>query len=269
MYPVVLLRGGAAAEVTQYTCLAEDLASHGYIVVGFDAPYRTFLTVFPDGRVIKRTPQNDAELVGGSQQVSLGTKLTFAWSSDMSFVLNELAKLNASDPAGRFTGRFDLERVGALGHSLGGATVLQFCHDDPRCKAGIDLDGLPLGDIARSGVNRPFLFLLSDHSKEPEDVTRPILSDIRAIYDRLPDDERLWISIRGAGHFRFADGAIIQMPLFLGVLHRIGLMPLDGRRQVQITEHYLLTFFDVYLKCSATESALEDRSEYPEVEIMQ
>ncbi len=41
-YPVVILRAGASGDVTNYTTLAEDLASHGYFVVGFDAPYRTF-----------------------------------------------------------------------------------------------------------------------------------------------------------------------------------------------------------------------------------
>ena len=39
-YPVVVLRGGLGALTTQYTTLAEDLASHGYVVVGFDAVRR-------------------------------------------------------------------------------------------------------------------------------------------------------------------------------------------------------------------------------------
>ena len=37
-YPVVLMRAGLSGLVTGYTSLAEDLASHGYVVVGFDAP---------------------------------------------------------------------------------------------------------------------------------------------------------------------------------------------------------------------------------------
>src|SRR5262245_11908244 len=37
-YPVVILRAGASAPVLNYSTLAEDLASHGYVVVGFDAP---------------------------------------------------------------------------------------------------------------------------------------------------------------------------------------------------------------------------------------
>ena len=48
-YPVVLMRAGLAKQTTDYTALAEDLASHGYVVVGFDAPYRTIIVVLPDG----------------------------------------------------------------------------------------------------------------------------------------------------------------------------------------------------------------------------
>jgi predicted dienelactone hydrolase len=46
-YPLVLMRAGLAALTTDYTTLVEDLASHGYAVVGFDAPYRSFVVVFP------------------------------------------------------------------------------------------------------------------------------------------------------------------------------------------------------------------------------
>src|ERR1700730_288175 len=55
-YPVVIMRAGASAGVVSYSTLAEDLASHGYVVVGFDAPYRTFDVAFPDGRVMSRPP---------------------------------------------------------------------------------------------------------------------------------------------------------------------------------------------------------------------
>src|SRR6266853_5641277 len=40
-YPVVVMRTGASLGVLTYSTLAEDLSSHGYIVVGFDTPYRT------------------------------------------------------------------------------------------------------------------------------------------------------------------------------------------------------------------------------------
>jgi predicted dienelactone hydrolase len=53
-YPVVFLRAGLAAQTTTYTTVAEDLASYGYVVVGFDVPYRTTIVVLPDGKAFDR-----------------------------------------------------------------------------------------------------------------------------------------------------------------------------------------------------------------------
>src|ERR1700674_400771 len=269
-YPLVLMRAGLAALTTDYTTLVEDLASHGYVVVGFDAPYRSFVVVFPDGRVIARAPQNNADVVSGPLQEQLANKLAQAWSADMGFALDQLERLNASDPSGRFLGRLDMQRVGVFGHSLGGATALQFCHDDSRCEAGIDVDGAPLGRVVADGVTQPFMFLLSDHRGESDagesEAIRQAGANIHSIYDRLPDDRGLMIMIRGADHYRFSDdGAMLKSPLMMRVLRTVGVVRLDGRRQLALTAHYISTFFDVYLK-GAPAPQLKSQPEYPEIE---
>ncbi len=260
-YPVILMRAGLAALTTSYTSLAEDLASRGYVVAGFDAPYRSFVVVLPDGRVIPRAPQNNADLLGGVEQEKLAIKLVQAWSADMSFALDRLEALNSPGPSGRFQGRLDLQRVGVFGHSLGGAEALQFCHDDCRCKAGIDVDGAPLGSVIGEGVSQPFMFLLSDHSSESGAETRQVEANIRSIYARLPSDRRLEILIRGANHFGFVDVS----PLPMRVMHMLGIIRLDGRRQLAVTSHYIGNFFDVYVKGRSL-SELQSQPEYPEVE---
>lgn len=268
LYPVVLMRAGLAKLTTSYTTLAEDLASHGYVVVGFDAPYRTTIVVLPDGRVIERAPQNNLDAFGGPQQEQIANKLVRAWSADTSFAVDQLESLNRSDPSGRFLGRLDMQRVGVFGHSLGGATALQFCHDDVRCKAGIDIDGAPLGSVVGEGVIQPFMFILSDHSGEPEAESRPVIANIRSIYERLPNDRRLEIVIPGANHYRFSDdGALLQVPLVIRALRTLGVVRIDGRRQIAVTTHYIETFFDVYLK-GALASELKSQAKYPEVEYL-
>lgn len=265
-YPVVFMRAGLAALTTDYTSLAEDLASHGYIVVGFDAPYRTTVVVLPKGRVITRAPQNNADLVGGSKQEDLAKHLVQAWTSDMSFALDHLERLNTSDTSGKFLGRLDMQRVGVFGHSLGGATALQFCHDDSRCKAGIDVDGAPLGSVIEEGVNQPFMFLMSDHSSEPDAETRPVLANIRSVYNKLPHDSRLHILIRGSNHFMFSDrGAMLMSPLFMRLIRTLGIVHIDGRRQLALTAHYILTFFNTYLKGEPV-SELNTQPIYKEIE---
>ena len=265
-YPVVFMRAGLAAQTTDYTSLAEDLASHGYIVVGFDAPYRTTVVVLPNRRVIARAPQNNADLVDGLEQERLANKLVQAWTSDMSFALDHLERLNTSDTSGKFLRRLDLQRIGVFGHSLGGATALQFCHDDSRCKAGIDVDGAPLGNVVNEGIKQPFMFLMSDHSREPAAETRPVLANIRSIYDRLPPDNRMQGMIKGSNHFMFSDhGAMLMSPLMMHVLRFLGILQIDGRRQIALTSHSVHTFFDVYLK-GAPVSELKNELKDHEIE---
>jgi len=264
-YPVIILRGGASAQIAGYTSLAEDLASHGYVVVGFDAPYRSTIVVLPDGRVFSRLPANDPERVNGPAADALAGKLVADWSTDTSFALDRLGDLNRS---GRFSGRLDLDRVGAFGHSLGGGTVLQFCHDDPRCKAGIDIDGVVApGSVVRDGVKQPFMFLLSDHGNERPSpgapaAERDVKTNIRSLLGRLPANQRWLFAIRHANHFGFGDD--VRSPTLMAVIH--GLTgTLDGHRQIEITRHYVDAFFDTYLK-GKPDTGLRDRSAYPEVE---
>jgi predicted dienelactone hydrolase len=270
-YPVVIMRAGASTGVTNYSTLAEDLASHGYVVVGFDAPYRTGLVVFPDGRVVGRTNENNPELVFGAPDSARRiSRLVAAWTRDVAFALDQLQRLNVSDSSGKFTGRLDMNRVGVFGHSFGGATALQFCHDDARCKAGIDVDGAPVGNVIRDGIPRPFMFLLSDHGDSSSADTRQIKAAIQSIYDRLPPDGRVRVVIRGANHFLFNDDvALLKSHILLALLRGLGAVNIEGRRQLAVTTHCIHTFFDHYLK-GAGGSRLSIASPlYPEITILE
>jgi dienelactone hydrolase len=189
------MRAGASLEVANYSSLAEDLASHGYVVVGVDAPYRTGIVSFPDGRIIKRIPQNNPEAClekTGQERDRCASRFLTAWSLDVAYVLDRLTELNTSDPSGKLTAKLDLSRVGIFGHSFGGAQATQFCSEDFRCEAAIDLDGAPHGSVIQTGIKRPFMFLLSDHSRESDPQTQQIKADIQSIYERIPVNERLY-----------------------------------------------------------------------------
>lgn len=248
-YPIVILRAGLSALVASYTTLAEDLASRGYVVVGFDAPFRTTLVVFPDGAIRVRTRENDPERASDDNgQRRIVERLLTAWTSDTSFVLDRLAQLGAGEPPSRFAGRLDLQRVGVLGHSLGGAVAAQFCHADARCKAGIDMDGAPYGSVVGEGLHKPFMFLLSDHRADTDAQSRRIEHDILAIYDSIPAGERVKVEIPGANHYGFGDVVLLKSQMLRRGLRAVGVMGMGAVEQLEATRDDVGAFFDRYLK---------------------
>jgi predicted dienelactone hydrolase len=263
-YSVVLLRAGGSALTTDFTTLAEDLASHGYVVVGFDAPYRSFVTLGADGRAIGRVPANNVENANGNLADPLVGKLLAMWTSDAKFVVDQLQRVD-DEPSGLFAGRLDFGRLAIVGHSFGGATALQFCREDRRCRAAIDLDGIPFGPVVTEGLPKPAMFLLSDHSREMSDPeSHQVLGEIQGIYDRLPQP-RLHATIRTANHFSFSDQSLLNSQTALALLRLTGFGALDPRLGLSICTDYVRTFLDVALNNAPTTS-LEDLSErYGEV----
>ena len=198
-----------------------------------------------------------------------GSWLT-AWTGDAAFVLDRLERLNAAGSSGKLAGRLDMTRVGVFGHSFGGATALQFCHDDPRCKAGIDVDGQPFGSVVQTGLRQPFMFLLSDHGDASDPAGGQVWAKIQSIYDRLPPDGRLRIAIRGANHFLFSDdGALLKSHIVLRTLRMAGVLGIDGRRQLAVTAHCVHSFFDAWLAGTRPARLEISSPRYPEIRVLE
>jgi len=145
---------------------------------------------------MRLTAYRHPENLSAADQGRLIDKLLPMWSGDTKFVVDQLERLNAADPSDRFTGRLDMRRLGMFGHSFGGATALQFCHDNSRCRAGIDIDGAPHGSVVNEGLSQPLLFLVSDHGDLSTPDARAVVADIESIYNRLPNG-RLLLALRG------------------------------------------------------------------------
>jgi pimeloyl-ACP methyl ester carboxylesterase len=265
-YPLVVLRPGGSALTADFSVLAEDLASHGYVVVGFDAPGRSFVFVEPGGRVIGRAPSNNVENANGNLADPVVGRLLAMWVSDAKAVVDHLQQLN-DGVGGSFAGRLDFARVGAVGHSFGGATALQFCHEDSRCRAAIDLDGIPFGSVVTDGLAKPAMFLLSDHSREmssPE--SQKVTGMIESIYKRLPTP-RIHATIRTANHFSFGDQILLNSQAAVGLLRLTGLGSLDADRGLVISNDYVRTFFDVTMNGRAASTLKRLSERYPEVTV--
>jgi len=255
-YPVVIFQPGLGPILPDYTTLAEDLASRGYVVVGSTPTYSSAVAVFPDGRVAVGTAAaNVGDLATPAEAQRVLDSLIQVWAADDRFVLDQAEQLNRSDPDGRFTGHLDLGAVGFYGHSFGGADAAEACHLDSRCRAGVSLDGSPYGDVAQAGLDRPFMTLWSD-SASADDVRM-----MAAMESRLGGDG-YQMQIHGGQHFNFTDNGVFYSP-FLRL--RGGLGPIDGRRFLNITTTYVGAFFDHYLKGTAAPLLGGPSAQYPEV----
>ena len=254
-FPVVIYSHGYLGFRTASFDQVEALASSGYIVVGIDHTYGAMFTVFSDGRVVLNNP---AVLPTGDQQAS--EALEAAYAADVRFVMDQLELLNAGRLDARFAGKFDLQRVGLFGHSTGGGAIVWACHLDPRCKAGLAMDGWfePLPEtVVSEPLLQPFMFMKSETKFwEGDNQTR-----LETLYQGVKEDA-IRLTILGTLHQDFSVLPLVT-PLSSLLTER---GPLEGQRTLQIITDYLLAFFNKYLKDQPTPLLNGPSPDYREVQ---
>ena len=147
--PVLVFTPGLSWLAIDYSVLLEDLAGHGYIVVGFSPTGFSNPVMFPDGRVVRQTLGNGASIAADQSYMD----------DDALFVLHEIRQL---DTQSFLRGRIDLRRIGAFGHSIGGVVALAIAARDTAVRAAVNIDGDVMGDARDIRPHQPILFLNSD-----------------------------------------------------------------------------------------------------------
>lgn len=190
-YPVVFFSPGAGAYAEQGTVFAQDLASSGYIVVAMGHA-ESGVNKFLDGRVegvssrfidslsnytsefldkvkfrlyIAKWKLPEKSAMKTSRMLTAAPKgIDFSkyaelQSEDISFVADNLYKMNSGEIDSIFKGRLQLDKgLGIFGHSFGGTTAAMVSRDDDRFVGSINLDGNMLG-LLDSDLKKPFLQL--------------------------------------------------------------------------------------------------------------
>ena len=245
--PVILYSPPSGGDRSFDTVLVQDLASRGYLVVTVDHTYSDNAVEFPDGRVAQRIFPEELTVPQLTAEVAERDK-------DMRFVLDELTAIDHGAnpdaehrplPTG-LRGALNLNEVGMFGMSLGGATAAATMLDDPRIKAGIDLDGDLFGPVVTTGLNRPFMLLSNATHNRDNDPTWAQFWTASTGWKR---DFRLL----GSAHGTFFD-AVVLFPQAAGVL---GLTPtqlataigtIDPARAITIESTYVDAFFAQHLR---------------------
>jgi len=282
-FPVLVYSHGyAMAGPNSNTALMEELASRGYWVASIAHTFETPGVAFDDGRVLAWSP----EAVGGldpavsekrqalfaayaeaddpaerdavaAEILAVSTKMNRSlgvWHADTRTVVDAIERIATGERPTPFAGRLDLDRLGVLGMSFGGAAAGSFCVEDPRCKAGLNLDGFQFGEgMAEAVVRVPFMMLSSQREGTP-------LNDF---FFRHAAGPVYRLAIRGASHANFTDTSISSPSLrWLGALGDI-----DGHRMLEILNVYVPAFFDRYLLGEPAFGLESNSADFPEVEL--
>ncbi|OAI48221.1 hypothetical protein AYO44_07620 [Planctomycetaceae bacterium SCGC AG-212-F19] len=105
-FPVLLFAAGSQQIPSEYSCLTEELASRGFVVLGYGPT-----------------------VMGGR-----------TWRDDLKQVLDQSGVWNTTQ-GHLFFGRLDLDLIGAFGHSFGASAVSIIAAYDKRLKAIVLIDG--------------------------------------------------------------------------------------------------------------------------------
>lgn len=245
--PLVVLSPGYTKPRATLTALAEDLASHGYVVAVVGHTYENYGTSFPDGRFLGCASCAVDHLPGFWEKLARGR------AADVSFVLDELT---GRHPKWRGARLIDPSRIAMGGHSAGGGSTTTALVADDRIKAGFDIDGrgyIPLTE----DLDRPFLYLI----KYPPGAPFPSCSEQFVQDDwRYLTGWKRWLTLNGAQHASFTDVGLFadQFGIDIGAT-------VEGARVQAITRAYLGAFLDQNLRGRHRPLLTAPSPKYPEI----
>jgi predicted dienelactone hydrolase len=284
-WPVLVYHHGGGWTRFTSTFMTEWLASHGYVVVSVGHAGFNRTELYPDGHpfvmdtLVFPDPTGDLRSDALASWEHLEEHHFPVWAADAASALDRIEGLD-SETDGPFSGLLDLERIGMLGWSFGGATAITLSRDDPRVRAAVDLDGQLFGDVPETGTDRPILLFhggVEPEVPEPEEgeegtdpeaqareqaavmqeLIEMVESDYRSLVESSTGD-RYRVTVQGASHGHFSD-LVLFAPSAPGQL--------EAARAHEILNALTLQFFDKYLRDRAAPLLDGQDRPFPEVEL--
>ena len=252
--PIVVFSHGLGGMKSQNTIQAEELASHGYVVIAADHAFDAYLTIFDDGTTADYR-SSGSEISSEAEFWAVRGPQLSARTQDVRFILDVISarksdpEADAATPAHALWQRLDLSRIGVFGHSFGGATSLMALSQDPRILAGIALDGwmVPVPEeTIGEGIRKPVLYLGQERWDEPLNYEK--LDRFIANSSGFATRE-IWA---GTKHMDFADA-----PHLSNFARRIGFAGTLSSEELRLRlNQNILSFFATHLSHPSTEVEL-------------
>ena len=166
-FPLVVFSHGAFGYYQSNASTYLELASNGYVVVSIEHPYHSFFTKDTSGKtiIVDRDFFNGCMNANGDMTEEKIYELSRSWMelrvADMDFAVDALIAGADNNDTGCYwfendsSGKdvldvlthIDTDRIGLMGHSMGGATAVEVGKIRDDIDAVIDIDGTMLGNI--------------------------------------------------------------------------------------------------------------------------
>lgn len=292
-FPLVIFSHGAFGYYQSNYSTYAELASNGYVVVALDHPHHAFFTKDSSDNTIivdMKFITGAVDLSNGNMSDNEAFKLSQDWmelrTADMNFVLDtiknakESSKLSKAfytenaDDVFDVISKTDTDRIGLMGHSMGGATAVSLGRSRTDIDAVIDLDGSMLGEIKgiENGeceyISESYPVPLLDFRKESDyNEIEQLMSDgtykdsymygfaYANNYTVENAENGRSIVFKNAGHMNFTD--LPMFSPFLGSM--LGTGDADSEEFMYTVNEVVLNWFDYYLK---DEGSLDIKATY-------
>jgi|SaaInlLV_10m_DNA_2_1039722.scaffolds.fasta_scaffold00403_5 hypothetical protein len=265
-FPVIFFSHGFAPKVRNSTWSLEELASHGFIVVGIEYPYIAAMTRFSGDRIVK-------SLVFKKKKASRKTYMDWKLqqvgicAQDISFVINKL-KEHAKQKDELWSTNIDTDKIGHLGHSFGGSLSVRICRTEKRMLCGIDMDGALRGEDIDNPFSKPFMFLVGEKSNQWIGKEGKDLEDIRRLSKANKNTHM--ITIKDHNHSFTIDVTLALNAMLVTRLisyfyyddFLLGLpAPQETNVLVNLIHPYIIDFLEKHLKDKPSKLLPNDRGE--------
>ena len=272
-FPMVIFSHGAFGYYQSNTSTFMELASHGYVVISLDHPHHSFFTEDKEGKLVTVNPNFIQEVMFVNEESTTEEEileLSHKWlkirTEDMNFVLDSVEAVKGE---GSFSTEWfiesedidkeiikvltmtDANRIGLMGHSLGGAASVTVGRERDDIDAVINLDGTMLGEQLSYENGKyqyydeaypiPLLSIDNElHYQEGAMVDTLYVNNV--VLENAVDSKHTYFI--GSGHMNYTD-----LPLFSPVLASLlGTGTVDETQCIKAMNEIVLQYFNCYLK---------------------
>jgi dienelactone hydrolase len=258
--PIILFSHGAYGVKSSNESLYNELASHGYVVCSIDHTYQCFITTDEKGNTIlmdkgyMKEVKNENSLLNIEQSFEYYKKWMKIRTDDINFVLNHIIMQTTDTYSAIPYNLIDINKIGVMGHSLGGSAALGVGRMRNDIKAVIALESPFMCDIKGVNGNKfifsddiypiPMLNIYSDSSWSILEL-RPQYAENAALLNTV-NKNAYNMYLEGVGHLGLTDFSLTS-PILANIM--------DGQKLTVNNKYYIkkinktcLDFFNYFLR---------------------